>query len=34
MKEKEAFQALKDMRIEAYKGVEAYRIDLAEKELV
>ena len=34
MKQKQAFKALEEMRVEAYKGVEAWRIDRAEKELV
>ena len=34
MEEKEAFETLKDMRIEAYEGVESWRIERAETELV
>ena len=34
LSQKEGYAALKDMRIETFKGVEAWRIELAEKELV
>ena len=34
LSQKEAYATLKEMRIETFKGVEAWRIELAEKELV
>ena len=34
LSQKEGYAALKDMRIETFKGVENWRIELAEKELV
>ena len=34
LSQKEAYAALKDLRLETFKGVEIWRIELAEKELV